>query len=81
MKVNPVSNKMYIPAEKSVKPNKQEVVPQKDKIEISGMAKSLKSAGQQKLEEVKSRMDSGFYNSDQVISKVAEEILKEISGE
>ncbi len=81
MKINPVSNKTFIPAEKSVKPVKSEVPAQKDKIEISGLAKSLKSAGQQKIDEVKSRMDSGYYNSDQVINKVAEEILKEISGE
>lgn len=81
MKINPVSNKAFFPADKSVKVNKSEPVSPKDKIEISGMAKSLKSAGQQKIDEVKSRMDSGFYNSDEVISKVADEILKEISGE
>ena len=81
MKINPVSNKAFFPTEKSVKVNKPDAVSPKDKIEISGMAKSLKSAGQQKIDEVKSRMDSGFYNSEQVISKVADEILKEISGE
>lgn len=81
MKVNPVSNNVFIPGEKSVKQNKPEVVAKVDKIEISGLGKSMSTASQQKVEEIKSRMDSGFYNSPEVITKVAEEILKEIRGE
>lgn len=83
MKINPVSTpKVYIPAEKPVKVPKAETqaVP-KDKIEISDLAKSFKSADQQKISAIKEKIDSGYYNSDEVIAKVAEEILKEIRGE
>ena len=81
MKVNPVSNNVYLPAEKGVKTNKTELAPKVDKIEISGLGKTMSSSSQQKIDEIKSRMDSGFYNSPEVIDKVAEEILKEIRGE
>lgn len=83
MKINPVANSTsYVPAEKSAKAVKTEApVTSKDKIEISDLAKSLKSADQSKISAIKEKIDSGFYNSDTVIEKVAEEILKEIRGE
>jgi anti-sigma28 factor (negative regulator of flagellin synthesis) len=81
MKINPISTKVILPSDNQVKTTKTEAVPPKDKIQISGLAKSMNTANQEKLQAVKEKMDSGFYNSDEVISKVADEILKEISGE
>ena len=51
----------------------------KDKIEISEQAKALRNTGDTKnLTDIQKKIDSGFYNSDEVISKVADSILKEI---
>lgn len=51
----------------------------RDKIEISEQAKALQNTGESKnLAEIQKKIDSGFYNSDAVISKVADAILKEI---
>jgi len=54
-------------------------VVKKDKIEISEQAKALQNTGETKnLAEIQKKIDSGFYNSDAVVSKVADAILKEI---
>lgn len=51
----------------------------KDKIEISEQAKALHSTSETKnLSEIQKKIDSGFYNSEEVLSKVADAILKEI---
>ncbi len=51
----------------------------KDKIEISEQAKALQNTGETKnLTDIQKKIDSGFYNSDEVVSKVADSILKEI---
>ena len=81
MKINPVSNKVFINNDKPVKATKTENNQPKDKIEISNLAKSMSSASQEKIQSIREKIDAGFYNSDKVIAKVAEEILKEISGE
>ena len=54
-----------------------------DKLELSDAAKKLKAEGVEasKLAEVKSRIESGYYNSDEVIEKVADEILKSFKQE
>jgi len=54
-----------------------------DKLDISDAAKKLRAEGvdPKRLAEVKLRIDSGYYNSDEVIGKVADEIIKEISKE
>lgn len=55
-------------------------VVKKDKIEISEQAKALQTTGDTKnLAEIQKKIDSGFYNSDAVVSKVADAILKEIA--
>ncbi|MEE9432454.1 MAG: hypothetical protein V3V16_15515 [Melioribacteraceae bacterium] len=53
----------------------------KDKLELSEAAKKLKTEGVSAKEfgEIKSKIESGYYNSDEVTKKVAEEILKEFS--
>ena len=53
-----------------------------DKLELSKEAKSLTEKGSvedtEKLDKIKSKIDNNFYNSDSVINKVADSILKEI---
>ena len=53
-----------------------------DKIEISEEAKikNTEISDTNKLTLVKERIDSGFYNKEDVISSVADSILKEIRG-
>ncbi len=59
--------------------SKKENVVKKDKIEISEQAKALQNTSSTKnLAEIQKKIESGFYNSEKVISKVADEILKEI---
>jgi anti-sigma28 factor (negative regulator of flagellin synthesis) len=51
----------------------------KDKIEISEEAKALQgNSTDKKLSEIREKINSGYYNSDEVLQKVAESILKEI---
>jgi len=52
-----------------------------DKLELSDAAKRLKSEGvdSQMLTQVKTKIESGYYNSDEVIGKVADEIIKSFS--
>lgn len=66
------NNKKIAPDQKNVS----------DKIEISQEAKVKKSetSDSNKLALVKERIDSGFYNKPDVISKVADSILKELRG-
>lgn len=51
---------------------------QTDKLELSDAAKKLKAEGvdPKRLAEVQSKIDSGYYNTDEVINKVADEILQ-----
>ncbi len=58
------------PAEKSEK---------KDKIEISAEAKVKQSSGKD-LAAIAQKIKDGFYNSDFVINKTADAILKEINA-
>lgn len=52
----------------------------RDTIEISNEARDLAKADldQQKIEEIRTKIKSGFYKSDEVLSKVADKILAEI---
>lgn len=54
-----------------------------DKLELSEAAKKLKSEGieAQLLTEVKTKIENGYYNRDEVINKVADEIIKKFSEE
>ena len=53
-----------------------------DKLEISEKAKLLNDGkvANKDLEAIRAKIESGFYNSDEVLSKVADAILKEIKG-
>jgi negative regulator of flagellin synthesis FlgM len=52
----------------------------RDTIEISTEARDLAKADldQQKIEDIRSKIKSGFYKSDEVLNKVADKILAEI---
>ena len=54
-----------------------------DKLDLSDAAKKLKQEGvdSKLFTEIKMKVDSGYYNSDEVINKVADEILKTFSEE
>lgn len=63
-----------------VESNKKDSKEQKDRIEISPEARDLAKVepGSQKLEEIRQKLQNKFYDSDAVVEKVAEKILKEI---
>lgn len=54
-----------------------------DRLEISNEARVLmnKNVNAKDLEVIKEKVDKNFYNSDEVISKVADSILKELNEE
>ena len=54
-----------------------------DKLDLSDAAKKLKQEGvdSKVFTEVKMKIDNGYYNTDEVINKVADEILKTFSEE
>lgn len=80
MEIRSVLSSVYKNDDKLKAPSgKQTDAVKKDKIEISSEAKALKNSGDVKnLEEIQKRIESGFYNTDAVISKVADAIIKEI---
>lgn len=53
----------------------------KDRIEISSKAREMAQTEKtpEKLEEIRMRVKSKFYESDEVLNKVADAILKEIN--
>jgi len=53
----------------------------KDKIEISSEAKNLSATeiGVQRLNEIYNRIDSKFYDSEDVLNKVANKLMQEIN--
>ena len=58
-----------------------EVQAAKDKIEISEEARNMAKTTEispERLEQIRNRIDSKFYSSAEVLSKVADKILKEI---
>jgi len=54
-----------------------------DKLELSDAAKKLQAEGidPKLFAEIKTKIDSGYYNTDEVINKVADEIIKTFSEE
>ena len=80
MNVQGVGPKFFVDDEKAkILHNKSGENPKKDKIEISEEAKSLQSNPALKdLSEIKKRIAAKFYDTQEVIAKVAEKMLKEI---
>jgi negative regulator of flagellin synthesis FlgM len=61
---------------------KAEAIPSspKDRIEISSEARDLAKLelSPERIEEIRSKLESGFYNTDEVLQKVSEKLSKEI---
>ncbi|GBD89820.1 hypothetical protein BMS3Abin04_00533 [bacterium BMS3Abin04] len=86
MQVNGVGNNINRLHEQYKQNSKSKEVKQKnttDKIEISEEAKLLqsKNVDAQEISKVRDKIDNGFYNSDEVLNKVADKILKEFEKE
>lgn len=80
MNINPVNNGMIF-NEKTYnkKAAGDNTAKPTDKLEISNKAMEIsKAENPDKLTAIKNKIQSNFYNSDTVISAVAEKILKEI---
>ena len=81
MEVKGVSNNsFFINSVKNQKNEAPAVAQQKDKIEISAEAREIKPGDLdfKKVEEIRQKISSGFYNSDAVLQKVAEKIAIDI---
>jgi anti-sigma28 factor (negative regulator of flagellin synthesis) len=70
----------------SVKGKKAETVQEqdpKDKIEISSEARDLAKTelSSQRMDEIRKKIDSNFYNSDTVLNKVVDKLIDEIKAE
>ena len=80
MEIRKIVSSAYQGDDKIKKPvNKKTEESKKDKIEISKEAIAMQNTGETKnLAEIQKKIDSGFYNSYEVLSKVADAILKEI---
>ena len=81
MEIRNILSSAYKTNDKFKKPSdKSPDVTKKDKIEISKQAIAMQNTSETKnLADIQKKIDSGFYNSDEVLSKVADSILKEIS--
>jgi hypothetical protein len=54
--------------------------PTKDKIEISAEGRTMATTelSPERLEQIRNRVNSNFYNSNEVLSKVADKVLSDI---
>jgi len=54
--------------------------PTKDKIEISAKGRTMATTelSPERLEEIRNKINSNFYNSNEVLSKVADKVLSDI---
>jgi negative regulator of flagellin synthesis FlgM len=68
-------------AQKEVSKNEEQPQKQTDSIEISSKAQQLNKIfdSGKNLDLIREKINSGFYNSDEVVKKVADAILKEIN--
>lgn len=80
MEIRNILSSVYKNDDKLKKPSgKTPEATKKDKIEISKQALAMHNTEETKnLADIQKKIDSGFYNSDEVLSKVADSILKEI---
>lgn len=82
MEIRGILNKIIVPDEKNQnKVSSKKENPRGDVFEISKEAKELIQKNKEvRLEEIREKIANNFYNSEEVINKVAEQILKEIRG-
>lgn len=82
MNIKPVSgNGSYLSKEPVNKTTEKKEAPVQDKLEISAEAKKIQQSDvdMKKINEIKLRIKNNFYNSPEVLDKVAEKILKEFN--
>jgi hypothetical protein len=80
--IRSVSNNSFMVNQSiSRKTDSNETQETKDKIEISSEAKGLAATemGSQRLQEIREKIDSKFYDSDEVLTKVADKLIKDIT--
>ncbi len=84
MNIKGIDNQYHLSKEiKKTKSAKSEKGTVKDKIEISPEAKALSSSEKSKatkLKAIEEKIEAKYYDSDSVISKVADKILKDIKS-
>lgn len=82
MEIRGILNKIIVPDEKNQnKVSSKKENPRGDVFEISKEAKELIQKNKEvRLEEIREKIANNFYNSEEVINKVAEQILNEIRG-
>lgn len=74
-------NKNSNPSEKASPAESSSAGNVSDKVELSPQAKKLHDAQMQsKLSEIRGKIDSGYYNSNEVLNSVASSLVKVIRG-
>ena len=86
MEIKGVSNNLNHLPENFKKPEQEQAVNTqnlKDKLEISAKARELQSEKVPAAEftKIRDKINSGFYNSEKVVNKVADQILRELTQE
>ena len=86
MEIKGVSNNLNHLPENFKKPEQEQAVNtqnQKDKLEISAKARELQSEKVPAAEftKIRDKINSGFYNSEKAVNKVADQILRELTQE
>ena len=84
MDIKPLSNNIYFPKDlpQNGKDQTKDQNPKiQDKLELSQEAQNMKKSETQgkNLDQISEKIKNNFYNSDEVINKVAEKIYNEIS--
>jgi anti-sigma28 factor (negative regulator of flagellin synthesis) len=82
MEIKGITPKPIIVDETKNNKSLKKEVQKKDSLEISKEAKELQQKSEQvkDLSVVKERIKSGFYNSDEVLGKVVDRILRELNN-
>ena len=84
MQIKGINNDVFSQNPSKVdKPGVNKSADKKDRIEISPLAREIAKSdlGSQRLEEIKQKLQSRFYDSEEVLEKVAAAILKELNEE
>ncbi|AFH50265.1 Hypothetical protein IALB_2562 [Ignavibacterium album JCM 16511] len=82
MEIKGITPKTIIVDESKNNKSVKKEVQKKDSLEISKEAKELhqKSEKVNDLSVIREKIKSGFYNSDEILNKVADRILKELNS-
>lgn len=81
MEIKGISNgPLFVNKGKNNKPEAAQNQDAKDKIEISSEARDMAKVDLSpvRLEEIRDRINSKFYDSDEVLNKIADKVLSEI---